>query len=203
MKLFGLTGGIGMGKSVSETFLRQRGVPVIDTDLLARQLVEPGQPALAEIQKIFGQAIVGSDGRLLRRELASRVFADPAARNQLEAILHPRIRALWKSQIAGWRAENLPLSAVIIPLLFETDAKPEFDAIICVACSASTQRQRLLARGWSSEQIEQRIQAQWPIEKKIAQSDYVIWTEGALDLHAAQLERILVQDRVAADVSRR
>ncbi len=203
MKLLGLTGGIGMGKSVSETLLRQRGVPVIDTDLLARQLVEPGQPALAEIKKIFGQAIVGSDGRLLRRELANRVFADPAARKQLEGVLHPQIRALWKSQVDAWRSENLPLGAVIIPLLFETDTKPEFDAIICVACSASTQHQRLLARGWSFEQIEQRIQAQWPVEKKIAQSDYVIWTEGGLDMHAAQLERILVQDRLVTDAGRR
>jgi dephospho-CoA kinase len=191
MTVLGLTGGIGMGKSASENFLRRRGVPVIDTDLLARQLVEPGQPALREIKNIFGPAIVGPDGRLLRRELASRVFADPAARKQLEAILHPRIRVLWQSQVAAWRSENRPLAVVVIPLLFETNAEPEFDAIVCVACSASTQRQRLLARGWSPEQIGQRIQAQWPIEKKIAQADYVIWTDAGLDIHAAQLDRIL------------
>jgi len=195
MKLLGLTGGIGMGKSACETLLRERGVPVIDTDFLARQLVEPGQPALAEIKKSFGPAVVGTDGLLLRRELASRVFADPAARKQLEAILHPRIRALWQSQAAVWRSENLPLAVVVIPLLFETNAQSEFDAAICVASSASTQRARLLARGWSAEQIEQRIQAQWPIEKKILQSDYVIWTEAGLDVHASQLERILIQNR--------
>jgi dephospho-CoA kinase len=190
MKLFGLTGGIGMGKSASETFLRQRGVPVIDTDFLARQLVEPGAPALAEIKKIFGPAVVGPDGQLLRRELANRVFGDSAARKQLEAILHPRIRAVWKSQVTLWRSENRPLAVVVIPLLFETDAQTEFDATVCIACSLSTQRQRLLARGWSLEQINQRIQAQWPIEKKIAQSDYVIWTEAGLDILAAQLDRI-------------
>lgn len=201
MKLLGLTGGIGMGKSASETLLRQRGVAVTDTDLLARQLVEPGEPALSEIKKIFGPAIVGPDGRLLRRELASRVFGDPAARQQLEAILHPRIRALWKSQVAVWRSENRPLAIVVIPLLFETDAKSEFDATICVACSVSTQRQRLLARGWTPEQIQQRIQSQWPIEKKIAQSDYVVWTEAGLDIHAAQLDRILSVN--VAAVSRR
>ena len=80
---------------------------------------------------------------------------------------------------------------VVIPLLFETNAQNELDATICVACSAATQRQRLLARGWSPEQIEQRNRAQWPVEQKIAQADYVIWTEAGLDLHAAQLDRIL------------
>ena len=191
MKVLGLTGGIGMGKSVSGDFLHEREVPVIDTDLLARQIVEPGQPALSEIGKIFGQSMIGSDGRLLRHELASRVFADPAARKQLEDILHPRIRALWQSQLVAWRAENRPLAVVIIPLLFETHAEAELDATICVACSAPTQHQRLRARGWSDEQIEQRIQAQWPVEKKIAQADYIIWTEASLDIHAAQLDRIL------------
>src|SRR2546421_12195011 len=147
MRFLGLTGGIGMGKSASETILRQRGVPVIDTDLIARQLVEPGAVALSEIQKIFGPAVIGPDGQLLRRELASRVFSEPAARKQLEAILHPRIRAVWKSQVALWRSENQPLAVVIIPLLFETDAQSEFDATLCIACSLATQRQRLIARG--------------------------------------------------------
>ena len=80
---------------------------------------------------------------------------------------------------------------VVIPLLFETGCESFFDAIICIACSTVTQRRRLLERGWTQEQIQQRIQAQWHIEKKIALSDYVIWTEGGTDLHAEQLERIL------------
>src|SRR5438105_1274041 len=118
MHLLGLTGGIGMGKSASDTFLRQRGIPVIDTDLLARQLVEPGQPALSEIRSAFGDSVIGPDGQLIRRELANRVFADPNARQQLEAILHPRIRDLWKSQAAALRVKNSPLVVVVIPLLF-------------------------------------------------------------------------------------
>src|SRR5205814_5597919 len=109
---------------------------------------------------------IGPGGRLLRGELASRVFADETARRQLEQILHPRIRALWQSQVAVWRAENRPLAVVVIPLLFETNAQAELDATICVACSTPTQHQRLLARGWSPEQIGQRIQSQWPVEKK-------------------------------------
>jgi dephospho-CoA kinase len=79
----------------------------------------------------------------------------------------------------------------VIPLLFETKAEAELDATICVACSAATQHQRLLARGWSPEHIEQRLQAQWPVETKMVHADYVVWTEAALDVHAAQIERIL------------
>jgi dephospho-CoA kinase len=191
MKVLGLTGGIGMGKSASAEILRRRGVPVVDTDLLARQIVEPGLPALAEVQQAFGPEITGPDGRLRRDELARRVFADPAARKSLETILHPRIRALWLAQLAAWRAEGRSLAVVVIPLLFETNAQAELDATISVACSSATQRRRLLARSWSLEQIDQRIRAQWPVEQKIDHSDYLIWTEPSLDVHAAQLDRIL------------
>lgn len=191
MKVFGLTGGIGMGKSTADQLLRERGVAVVDTDLLARQIVEPGQPALAEIQNTFGKDIVGADGRLRREELARRVFADPVSRKQLEDILHPRIRALWLAQVEAWRAEGRPMAVVVIPLLFETNSTAQFDATICVACLAATQRRRLQARGWSAEQIDQRIHAQWPVEEKMALADFVVWTEGGLDVHAAQLGRII------------
>lgn len=190
MKTWGLTGGVGMGKSAAAQLLRDRGVPVADTDLLARQVVEPGQPALAEIQRVFGAEVIGPDGRLRREEMARRVFADPAARQQLEALTHPRIRERWRAQVAAWRAEGKPLAVVAIPLLFETGAEAEFDAVVCVACTAQTQRQRLRARGWTAEQIQQRLAAQWPVERKLALSDYVLWSEGGLEVLAAQLERI-------------
>jgi dephospho-CoA kinase len=180
-----------MGKSACAEMLRARAIPVVDTDDLARQVVEPGQPALAEIQHLFGANLVGPDGRLHRDELARRVFVDASARQQLERILHPRIRELWHAQMRTWRDEGRRMAVVVIPLLFETGAEEELDATICIACSAATQRQRLLARGWSSEQIQQRLQAQWPTAKKMDHSNYVIWTEGGLDLHAAQLDRIL------------
>jgi dephospho-CoA kinase len=191
MKVIGLTGGVGMGKSTCAQLLRDRGVRVVDTDDLARQVVEPGQPALAEVLAAFGPEMAGPDGRLRRKELARRVFADPAARRQLEAILHPRIRMLWRAQVENWRAEGHPLAVVVIPLLFETKAEAELDATICVACSLATQQERLLARGWSPEQIEQRNLAQWPISQKIARADYLVCTEADLDVHAAQIERIL------------
>lgn len=191
MRLIGITGGVGMGKSACADLLRQRHIPVIDTDLLARQIVEPGQPALQEVERVFGPEMFDAAGRLRRDLLARRVFSDPQARQQLEAILHPRIRELWQTQAKTWRTQNLKLGAVAIPLLFETKAEQELDAVICVACSKATQLSRLQARGWSAEQIEQRINAQWPIDQKIAKANYVIWAEGSLDIHAAQLDRIL------------
>ncbi len=191
MKVYGLTGGVGMGKSTSDKLLRARGVAVVDTDLIARELVEPGEPALAEIQALFGADIVDAEGQLRRNELARLVFADANARKRLENILHPRIRFVWQEQIARWRGEGRPQAVVVIPLLFETKAEAGFGSIICVACSAATQRRRLEERGWDSDQIDNRIRAQWPTEKKMALANHVIWTEGSLDTHAAQLERVI------------
>jgi dephospho-CoA kinase len=191
MKTFGLTGGVGMGKSTAAQFLRVRGARVVDTDELAHKLVEPGQPALAEIQTQFGRKILASKGELNRAELAKIVFADAAERKKLEAILHPRIRECWLAQIETWHEENYKLAVVVIPLLFETHAESHFDKIICVACSANSQRERLLARGWSDEQIYQRIAAQMPVEQKIARADFVVWTDGALDSHKEQIGRII------------
>lgn len=191
MKVIGLTGGVGMGKSTAAQLLQKHGAAVVDTDELARRVVEPGQPALAEIRETFGPDMARPDGRMKREELAQIVFADTAARKKLEDILHPRIRDLWHAQVESWRREGKPLAVVVIPLLFETKAEAELDAIICVACSAATQRQRLLARGWTPEQIEQRIAAQMPIEEKMARSHHVIWTEAGLDVLAQQLDRIV------------
>jgi dephospho-CoA kinase len=146
---------------------------------------------LVEIQRVFGPEVIAPDGQLLRAVMARRVFADPLARQQLEAITHPRIRELWREQVAAWRARGTALGVVAIPLLFEVGAEKEFDAVLCVACTATTQRQRLLARGWSEEQIQQRIAAQWPIERKMERADYVVWNEGELTGLAPQLERIL------------
>jgi dephospho-CoA kinase len=192
-KVFGLTGGIGMGKSMVAQLLQQRGVPVVDTDALARKVVEPGQPALKEIQEMFGAAVLGPDGALRRDELARRVFASDMSRKQLEAILHPRIRALWQAQVEEWRATGVRLGVVVIPLLFETNAAKSFDKVICVACSAAAQQQRLAARGWSAEQSQQRIASQWPTEKKTTLADLVIWTEGSPDVTEAQVDRLLAQ----------
>lgn len=191
MKLLGLTGGVGMGKSTAAALLRARGLPVVDTDELARELVEPGQPALAEIRAAFGSEVFDSLGRLRREPLARIVFADETRRRELEGILHPRIRTAWRAQVDVWCAAGRPGAVVVIPLLFETGAVGEFDATVCVACTAASQRERLLARGWSEEEIGRRLAAQWPIERKLAAADFVVWAEGGLDLTTAQLDRIL------------
>lgn len=180
-----------MGKSTAARFFRERGVPVVDTDELARRLVEPGQPALAEIQKVFGPRVMASDGRLRRDELAQIVFTDSVARKTLEAILHPRIQEHWLAQIETWRREDRHLAVVVIPLLFETKAESHFDKTVCVACSEAHRCKRLLERGWPPEQIKQRVAAQMPIGEKIARSDFVIWTEGSLAAHAEQIERMI------------
>jgi dephospho-CoA kinase len=191
MKVCGLTGGVGMGKSTAARFISTHGAQVVDTDELARQLVQPGQPALAEIASTFGNHLITLDGQLKREELARIVFTDTNARHQLEAILHPRIRERWLARVADWRREGCPLAVVVIPLLFETNAGLEFDKTICVACSAERQRERLLVRGWTPEHIGHRIAAQLPVEQKIARSDFVIWTDGDLDSHEQQISRIL------------
>jgi len=180
-----------MGKSAAARLLAERGIAVVDTDVVAREIVEPGQPALAELAAEFGGAVLGPDGRLLRDKLAVMVFSDQAARSRLEAILHPKIRAEWAGRVELWRAEDRPLAVVVIPLLFETNAAAHFDATVCVACTARTQEERLRTRGWSLPQIEDRRRAQWPVEKKMALSDYVVWSEGSLELLDEQLVRIV------------
>ena len=136
----------------------------------------------------------------LRRDfLARHVFPDAAARKTLEAILHPRIRTLWQCQLSEWREANsrIPIGSntrvfcVVIPLLFETRAETEVDATLCVACLSATQHQRLSSRGWSPQQISQRIESQLPIEEKMARADYVIWNEASIEVLAEQLDQVL------------
>lgn len=191
MILIGLTGGVGMGKSTSAELLAARGLPVIDTDHLARQVVEPGQPALEEIRKEFGDGIISGDGQLNREAMAGIVFSDSAKRQRLEAILHPRIRERWEAEAERWRVSGCALGVVVIPLLFETGAAPAFDVVVCVACLPASQWRRLEARGWSGEQIDQRIASQWPIQKKMDLSRFVIWTEPSVEVHREQVDCVL------------
>jgi dephospho-CoA kinase len=180
-----------MGKSAAATLLRERKIPVVDTDDLAREVVKKGQPALEKIKNRFGPAVIDEKGELRRDELARIVFVDTESRADLEKILHPPIRDAWRNQVEHWRGEGHQLAVVVIPLLYETGAEKELDQVICVACAESTQRQRLRARNWSDAQIDQRNAAQWPVARKLEAANFVIWTEGSLDIHAGQLDRIL------------
>ncbi len=191
MIVFGLTGGIGTGKTTAATRLVEWGIPVIDSDVIARQLVEPGCPALQTIVELFGEEMLDSSGALRRHALARRVFGDPGARAQLEGVLHPLIRAAWGRKVSDWRSQGVDRAVVVIPLLFETAAEAQFDVTICTACKLATQHQRLLERGWDEAQILGRLQAQWPLEKKMERARYVIWAEGPLAVLEAQLRRVL------------
>lgn len=190
MKVLGITGGIGMGKSACADLLREMGVLVIDTDTIARDLVQPGQAPLEEIFAAFGAGVRTPDGRLDRAALARIVFSDSSERHRLEAILHPRIRAVWKAQVSQWEEAGVKVAAVVIPLLFETDSANSFNSVVCVACSEATQRLRLRDRTWSDPQIDARLASQWPVGRKIELSQFVIWTDVPLDIHRAQVARL-------------
>jgi dephospho-CoA kinase len=186
-----LTGGIATGKShVLERF-RQLGVPCLDADELAHGVTSAGTEATAEIARRFGPEILGQDGAVDRTKLGPLVFADAAARRDLEQIVHP---AVYRAITAGLRAfelvENAPAAIVDIPLLFETGRARDFDRVIATVCSPAIQLARLLERGLSETQARQRIAAQMPAEEKAARADYVIRTDGSFAETDAQIERI-------------
>ncbi len=187
-----------MGKSAAGQGLVKRGLPVVDSDEIAREVCAPGEPALDEIRERFGSETLDSDGSLRRSELAKRVFGDDAARRDLEAILHPRIRTSWMAAAERWRSEGRVAGAVQIPLLYETHAEGEFDAVVCLACSRPIQMNRLLARGWDERQIAARIESQTPIGEKMERSDFVIWNDSGISELGEQLDRILRTLNIAA-----
>ncbi|MFM1944291.1 MAG: Dephospho-CoA kinase [Verrucomicrobiota bacterium] len=170
------------------------GIPTVDTDDLARQVVEPGTPALEAIRNTFGPLSLNPDNSLNRPYLAEIVFQNPTARQQLENIIHPKIHAAWLHHLQQWESENHSCAAVIIPLLFEKQLAHHFHLTLCVACSTSTQFQRLTQRGWTPDQIHARIQAQLPTSTKMTLSDHVLWNDGPLPLLLLQLQRVLKQD---------
>ena len=189
-RVIGITGGVGMGKSTAAKLLREQGVPVVDSDDLARDVVAVGEPALAEVSEIFGAEFMDAQGQLDRGKMAAHIFGNDAERKKLEAIIHPRVRECWLLQMESWRAENVPLGVVVIPLLFEVGAEGEFDSVICVACTGNTQRERLRARGWDDVQIAARIAAQMDVAEKIERANQVVWTEGDINLLREQLQSI-------------
>jgi dephospho-CoA kinase len=185
-----LTGGIATGKSACLARFAALGVPVIDADSLARDVVAPGTPGLAEVVARFGRSVLRPDGTLDRPAVARIVFADQAARADLEAIVHPRVF----QTVREWSV-NLPpvtpVSVADIPLLFETGHNHQFDAVIVCACDPAEQLRRLMDRDRLPEaDARARIAAQWPIAEKVGRADFVIWTDGTFDETAAQVRAI-------------
>lgn len=190
MTRIGLTGGIGCGKSTTASWLAGHGIPVIDTDDLAKRLVEPGQEALAAIVRRFGEGILNPDGTLDRRALGRLVFGDGKAREDLEAMLHPRIHAAWMAELRQLEARGVAVAVVVIPLLFEKGYQGLFDRVVAIACSRQTQRERLRRRGWTDAEIEARTAAQWTMDAKMGAAGKVIWSEGSVDGLHEQLGQV-------------
>ena len=180
-----------MGKSAAGEILGRLGVPVVDTDQLAREVVAPGTPGLAAVLAEFGEAYRDAAGGLDRAALGRHVFADPTALDRLNRLLHPRIRDAWHARVATWRDAGEARGAVTIPLLYENGYEAEFDTVVCLACSTATQHTRLRARGWDEAEVTRRLASQLPVSEKMRRAGRVVWTEGTLAVHAAQWEWIL------------
>ena len=174
MRLVGLTGGIATGKTTFAAALRALGVPVIDADQLARQVVEPGTPALAAIAATF-PGVVGPDGRLDRKALGARVFGQEAERRRLEAVTHPAIRAAMVAETARLEAAGHDLVFYDTPLLYEVGLDQAMALVVVVWAPRQAQLRRLAARdGLSTAEAEARLGAQLPVDEKAARADVVI-----------------------------
>ena len=192
-----LTGGIATGKSYCLAKFASFGVPVLDADKLAREAVVPGSPALAAVAARFGPTVMRADGSLDRAALGRIVFSDRAARADLEAIVHPEVY----HRISEWFASMPPktrLAIADVPLLFETGHNHDFDRVIVAACSPAEQMRRLMTRdGLSEADARARLNAQWPIEEKVARGDYIIRTDGTLadtDVQVKKTYEMLIVD---------
>lgn len=190
MKTLGLTGGIASGKSTVARMLSARGVPVVDADRVARDVVAPGSDGLAEVVSRFGAHLLQPDGSLDRKALGEVVMADADARQALEAITHPRIFHGITDALERFEREGHGVAAVEAALMIETGSFQMYDTVVVVAATPEVQRTRLMAReGMDAETAHRWLAAQLPVEQKIEHADVVIWNDGTLaDLDAAATE---------------
>jgi dephospho-CoA kinase len=188
MLVIGLTGGIGSGKSTVADAFAATGAPIIDTDLIARDLTAHGEPALREIQAAFGDSICRSDGQLDRAALRNLVFQDPAARHRLEAILHPKIRDRMLQRL---NAVVAPYAILIIPLLLETGQDALVDRVLVVDVPESVQVQRVMRRnGLDEREVRAIIASQVDRSKRRARADDLIDNGGQPSDLGPQIDRL-------------
>lgn len=191
LKVLGLTGGIGTGKSTVARMFAEHGVPVVDADALAREVVAPGLPALADIAAAWPE-VLRADGTLDRQRLGGIVFADPAARLRLEGITHPRIQALAAERLAAQAQAGRRLALYEASLLVESGRWREFDGLIVVTASEATQIARVRARdGLSQAEAQARVRAQLPASEKIRLATHLIDNDGGLEATRAAVEDLL------------
>jgi dephospho-CoA kinase len=197
VKRVALTGGIATGKSVVRAEFERLGVPTVDADVLAREAVAPGTPALAAILARFGADIADEHHALDRRRLGAIVFADVAARRDLERIVHPAVQAAINQWLGSMERDGHGIAVAVIPLLYETGRERDFDVIVTTACSADEQLRRVMARDSLSElQARQRITAQLSTEEKVRRANHAIWTDGTIENTKRQVLEVL--ERLAA-----
>jgi len=174
-----LTGGVASGKTAVSDRFAERGVPVVDTDVLAREVVAPGSPGLAEVEAAFGAEIIDANGALDRSALRQRIFDDPDARNRLERILHPRIAEEARRRLAS---EAAPYAILVVPLLVESGLFEDADRVLVVDVPEAVQIERLIARdGGTRDQAEAMLAAQASREQRLARADDVIENTGTLE----------------------
>ncbi len=190
MRLYGLTGGIASGKSTVSRMLRELGAHVLDADAIAREVVEPGTPGLAEVAARF-PGVVGPDGRLDRARLGARVFADPAERAALNALLHPRIGAAFLEKTQALAEQGLERVLYDAPLLIENGLHAGMDGVLLVWVPRELQKQRLMARdGLEAQAAEARLAAQLPLEEKRKHATWIVDNTGDLTSTRAQVEEV-------------
>lgn len=192
--MVGLTGSIASGKSLVAGYLVELGAPLVDADILAREIVEPGEPAWEDIQRRFGAQVFHPDQTLNRQALGALIFSDAQARRDLEAITHPRIAQRLMENAARYRMAGEPWMVYDAALLVENQAHKWLNALIVVAVDPAVQLERLMRRdGSTPEAARQRIASQMPAAEKIALADFVIDNNGTRDETRAQVEEIYQQ----------
>lgn len=198
-----LTGGIASGKTTVANLFGAHGIPLIDTDVIAREVVEPGRPALRAVVAAFGPDVLGADGRLDRRRLRERIFADAAARKDLESILHPAIRAEMDRQSQAAAAAG-PYQILVIPLLAESGRRDHVDRVVVVDTPEAVQVERLRARDQvTEEQARASLRAQASRDTRLAMADDVVRNTGRLEDLAAQVAALHERYVALAAVRRR
>lgn len=193
MRVWGLTGNIGSGKSTVARLLAARGVPVVDADQIAREVVQPGTPALREIAARW-PSVVGNDGALDRKALAARVFSDPHERAALNAIVHPRIAEEVVARLRALQDAGHPLAVYEAALIVENGAHQGLDGLVVVTAPQPLQVARLrLREGMSEAEALARIAAQLPSAEKVRQATFVVHNEGAEADLLPQIDRLLAK----------
>ena len=191
MRVIGLTGGIASGKSTAARTLTELGARVVDADAIAREIVAPGQPALAEIVRAFGREMLLPDGTLDRKRLGAVIFADADKRRALNAITHPRIAMETQARLGRLREEGVPVAVYEAALLVENRVHEALDGLIVVVCDEAAQLARLMGRdGYSEADARARIAAQASVAEKVKAATWVVDTSGPLTDTKRQLARV-------------